>query len=113
MATNVAYLSNSPHSLTLRLTGDGVAATPTRAAILAECAEGPLKTLLSRVADWSEFNLGGPRGDEIHVRNGMCCTVDAGVPGRAFVFTALGATVNASNGGNANIEILMQHSERF
>ena len=114
MPTTVNYLSNSPHSLTLRLSSpDAVATAVPKATVLAACAEGPLKTRLSRETDWSVFNIGGPGSDELHVRSSMACTVDAGMPTYVFWFTAAGVTVNHRATGLTNIELLLQHSARY
>jgi hypothetical protein len=114
MATTVSFITSSPHTLTGIVTSDnGVALSVARATVLAACAEGPLKALLTRTPNWTVFNLGGAQYTDVHVRE----LINRGAGPQAdlaeFFWEATGIKCNVSVSMFQQFEIRAQHSERF
>ena len=112
MATAIAYTSASPHTLTIRLTGDNTADTQTSTQVLAACAAGPLKEALTRITNWTVFNLGGALCKAIHVREFINRTSGAEPTTAEFFWTATGIKFNCANARIQQREIRLAHTIR-
>lgn len=107
--------ASSPHSFQLYLMGTGGAATKTRAEILANCAEGPLKALLARTPDWTVFNLGDVACNALHAREVINRSVNDPTPAAAglveFLWTSTGIKADCS--GTRQLDIRLSHTSRL
>lgn len=106
----------TPYSAYFVCAGDDATAPGTlgRTAVLAGCPEGPLKTLLTRTADWTVFNLGNANCGLIHCRvstlgsNGLIST------SARFLWTATGLKAAvAPVSGALLVEIRLSQTERL
>jgi uncharacterized protein YaiE (UPF0345 family) len=114
MASTVTFNTQSPFSLVgVVASADGVAGTALRAAVLAACAEGPLKTALSRVADWSAFNAGQSLCHAIHVREVVERSSTPEPASLEWFWTATGIKFNCTAAATFQFEIRLVGSERF
>lgn len=114
MPSAITFLAHTPHGLVLNLIGTGGVATQSRTIILGMCAAGPLRELLARTLDWTVFNLGGTLCGKVHVREIVDRAGGAGTGESSpteFFWTANG--VKADCVGTCQIEIRLQHTERF
>jgi hypothetical protein len=112
MASAIAFGSASPHSLTLTVTGNGGATTQNAAAVLAACAEGPLKVFLGKVPDWTVFNLGHALCDRVHVRELINRAAGNEPSAFEFFWTAQGIKADSNSAGGPQLEIRLAHSSR-
>jgi hypothetical protein len=114
MATTASFSTNSPYTLTALISSDtGVAVSIARAAVLAAASAGPLKALLTRTADWTVFNAGGTHYAEIHVRELINRDSDRQAETLEVFWEATGLKINCDSGGTEQVEIRLQHTERF
>lgn len=111
MASTIAFNANSAHSLIITTSGDGGAVSATRADVLAACAEGPLKTLLTRTADWTVFNLSQAACGAIHVREIVQRQGGADAEVFEFFWTATG--IKADCDSVLQLEIRLSHTSRY
>jgi hypothetical protein len=113
MATTLSFTSSSPHSLIGRIASTaGAADVLPRANVLAACAAGPLKALLTRITDWTVFNLGAPLCKAIHIREVI--NRSSGVEASTSEFLWLATSVKFCCDANTDlqIEIRLSHTIR-
>jgi hypothetical protein len=113
MPTTTTIYGGSPHSLIVKMEGTGGVSTSLRAAVLAACAPGPLKELLTRTADWTVFNLGSAGARLIQVREVLHRSSETGgiyIDGE-ILFQA--AALKCDCNGTCQFEIRLQHTERL
>jgi hypothetical protein len=111
MATTITFNGNSPYSLLLTAGGAGGSVAKTRNEVLAACAEGPLKALLTRTGSWTTFNHAGVDSDRIRVRTVVECILETPSVNTQFAWTAAG--IQADITGTVQIEIRLPHSSRI
>jgi len=107
MASTVTFNGNSPHSLTLTIVGTAGATTVSRSTVLAACAEGPLKALLTRTVNWTVFNMVQPL-DVREILNRV-----SAVDPTTFQFAFLPTTgIQVDCDGTMQLEIRLPHTSR-
>jgi hypothetical protein len=104
MATTITFNANSAHSLLLTATGNGGSVSRSRADVLAACASGPLKEMLTRTGDWTQFNLTQAKNGMISVREVVESGTISGSTLLQFTWTAAGI---------AQLEIRLSHTSRY
>ena len=116
MATTVTFNAASPHEIAFTAAGNGgniavAAATIYTAFSNLGISGGPLLALLRKTPDWTVFNLGGAQCDLVQVRE----LINRAAGGEAtlfkFFWTAQGFEADCT--GTCQVEIRLQHSERF
>jgi hypothetical protein len=114
MATTFVLTAASPHSLVGYIVPDaGVAASLPRTDVLAACVEGPLKALLTKVVNWTVFNLNGPACERIHVRTLINRNGGPEPTLLEIYWEAAALKFNCDAGTSMpQIEIRLQHSSR-
>jgi hypothetical protein len=111
MASTVTRLTSSAHSLVYTIAGTLGNTDTARSDVLAACAEGPLKDLLTHTADWTVFNLSQPKNGMVVVREVMNRAA-GGPEASTFLFTWLATGFRVSCSATIQLEIRLSHSSR-
>lgn len=116
MATAVVFNAASPHEIAFTASGNGGDLAVAAATIYTSFSAlgihgGPLLALLRKTPDWTVFNLGNAQCDLVQVRE--IINRASGVAPTTFKFFWTAQGFNTDCAGTCQVEIRLQHSERF